>query len=180
MDASAKEAPAAVCGGCGEKARKGEVHRRGRCVPCYERWVRAKPVGLGATCAACGERRHDALRQFELPRTWLVLCGSCAARAEALVPPSQTVAGLKLRLHRERRWGDRRADAIGGPKRMRFGDERRDGERRVSERNWFDATEFAELVLELDAEFADEAEGYDPADGPVTGVHRMADFEGVS
>lgn len=191
MEANAKQLPRAICGACGEEARAGETHRRGRCLRCYETWVRAKPVGLGAICAACGERRNDGLRQFELPRTWVVLCHNCAARAEALVPPALTVAGLRLRVHRERRWGDRRSDG----KRVRFGDERRDGERRVSDRNLFDATEFAELVLEpygavrrrylddgsvevcLDAEFADSSESYDPADGPVTGVHRLADLE---
>jgi hypothetical protein len=172
------ESPA-VCGACGDEEEPNEPHRRGRCRRCYDRWVRARPVGLGAWCNACGDRRYGALRHFELRKTWVVLCGSCAQRAEMLDPLPFSVAGLRLKLHRERRWGDRRGEAVGAPKRMRFGNERRDGDRRVSERNILDATEFAELVLELDAEFADAQENEDPADGPITGVHRLVEIYGA-
>ncbi len=112
---------------------------------------------MNAFCNACGERRHASLRHYEMRRTWVVLCHNCSARAEALEPQPYSITGLRLRLSRDRRWGDRRAESVGGaiPLSRR---ERREGDRRTSDRNLFDATEFAELVLELEAEFADARE----------------------
>jgi|SRR5579871_5433654 len=166
-----------TCGACGERERPGDPpHRRGRCRRCYESWVRARPVGLGAFCNGCGERRHDSLRHYELRRTWVVLCHNCAARAETLSPQPYSIAGLRLRLLRDRRRGDRRAEAVGA-RRARATYERREGDRRTSERNILDATEFAEMVIELEAEFADDREGEASDDSPITGVHQLADLE---
>jgi hypothetical protein len=168
----------ARCGGCGEEEREGDPpHRRGRCRRCYEHWVRQRPIGLGAFCNACGERREGALRYYELRRIWVVLCHNCCARAEALDPQPYSIAGLCLRLHRERRRGDRRS--VGAIPRVLHG-ERREGDRRLSERNILDATEFAELVVELEAEFGDARDDGDEAlaldDSPITGVHQLADL----
>jgi hypothetical protein len=162
------------CGACGDEEREGDApHRRGRCRRCYEKWVRERPIGLGAFCTSCGERRVSALRYFELRRIWVVLCHSCSARAEALDPQPFSIAGLRLRLHRERRRGDRRS--VGAKKNVLSG-ERREGDRRLSERNLLDVTEFAELVVELDAEFADPRDDAASDEGPITGVHRLADL----
>ncbi|MSP61554.1 MAG: hypothetical protein EXR72_14690 [Myxococcales bacterium] len=164
------------CGGCGDAESARSPHRRGRCRRCYDAWVRARPVGLGAFCNGCGDRRREHLRHFELYRTWVVLCHTCAARAEAIAPLPLTVNGLRVRLLRDRRWGDRRAESVGAQRTVRGSGERRDGDRREGDREILDATEFAEMVLELEAEFADPAEDQDPADGPITGVHRLADL----
>jgi hypothetical protein len=178
MDSNA-EAAAPICGACGDRERAGDApHRRGRCRRCYENWVRERPVGLGAFCNSCGERRTANLRHYELRRLWVVLCHNCAARAEALDPQPYTVGGLRIKLTRNRRFGDRRAESVGGsPRTPAY--ERREGDRRTSERNILDATEFAELVLELEAEFGDVAEDLDPADGPITGVHKLIEPEAL-
>ena len=39
--------------------------RRGRCWICYVRWADARPVGLGAKCAICSDRRRENLRMVE-------------------------------------------------------------------------------------------------------------------
>jgi hypothetical protein len=93
------------CEMCG--ARVDEL-RRGRCWGCYQRWVESRPVGLGAACACCGERRHDFLRQVEILRAWVPMCHNCAARALKLSPVPPTLEGIRQRLQRDRRWGDRR------------------------------------------------------------------------
>ncbi len=167
--------PTATCGSCGEIERAGDpAHRRGRCRRCYEKWVRERPVGLGAACNGCGERRHACLRHFELRASWVVLCHNCAARAEALDPAPYSIAGLRLRLLRERRRGDRRAESVGA-RAYRILRERRGGDRRTSDRNILDATEFAEMVVELEAEFADEKEHVDDWEGPITEVRALID-----
>ena len=40
--------------------------RRGRCWGCYNRWAELRPVGVGARCVVCGERRRRVLRSIEL------------------------------------------------------------------------------------------------------------------
>lgn len=100
-----------VCGGCGQGASQ---LRRGRCAACYARWVRERPVGLGATCASCGDRRLAHLRHFELRGLWVVLCHNCCARADRLSALPRSVDGLLLCLRRERRQTDRRGAAAGG------------------------------------------------------------------
>src|SRR5437868_3971187 len=52
-----------ACGVCG--ARVTEL-RRGRCWGCYTRWGESRPVGKGAACAICHERRRSELRLMEL------------------------------------------------------------------------------------------------------------------
>ena len=93
------------CEVCG--ARVSEL-RRGRCWGCYQRWVETRPVGLGAFCACCGERRREYLRQVELLRAWVPMCHNCAARALRLSPLPPTLEAIRERLGRDRRWGDRR------------------------------------------------------------------------
>ena len=86
--------------------------RRGRCWGCYNRWVENRPVGLGARCCICGERRHDFLRTSELLGGWWPTCYSCSGRIHGLesIPPS--LEEIRIALDRERRGkqSDRRCE----------------------------------------------------------------------
>jgi len=113
-----------ACDVCG--ARVHEL-RRGRCWGCYSRWVDARPVGLGARCVVCSERRRRLLRSVELHGGWYPMCFACAGQAAALEPMPPTIAEIKDALQRERRSADRR---IGRPDNRVFRYERRVGERR--------------------------------------------------
>lgn len=132
------------------RARVREL-RRGRCWGCYSRWVEARPVGLGAVCRMCGERRRGYLRSVELFGSWSPVCHSCAARMAALEPLPRSVAGIRALLGRERRSSIRR---LGRPDGRVFPHERRGRERRADE---------VEIEIEVDL-------AIDPADslsGPV-------------
>jgi hypothetical protein len=158
-------APLVRCGGCGEPPAPGTTLRRGRCTRCYETWVRARPVGVGAACAGCGDLRLAHLRHFEIQLAtnvpggrWVVLCHNCVADAERLHPPARSIEGLRMRLARDRRWGDRRSESVGRPSVRAAANERRDGDRRRSLRDVFDATDLAyedldELIIELEADY---------------------------
>lgn len=82
--------------------------RRRRCWGCYSAWVETRPVGSGACCVFCGERRRAVLKQVELLRQWTVTCHNCAATALALSPMPESLDGIRERLSRERRDADRR------------------------------------------------------------------------
>jgi hypothetical protein len=142
------------------------VLRRGRCEACYLAWVKARPVGQGANCAGCNDRRRLHLRHYELGMRssapggrWIILCHNCSAVADAMKPVPKSVEGLKMRLQRDRRWaewGDRR------------GEWREDG---TDRRMVVDATHLAEELIEMVADYEDISE-QDLADiGDVTGIH---------
>jgi ribosome-binding protein aMBF1 (putative translation factor) len=116
------------CEVCGADVRE---LRRGRCWGCYTRWVEARPVGLGASCRFCGERRSTYLRSIELLGSWMPACHNCAARIATLEPMPPSVVGVREALKRERRDPDRRADRP-DPRTSPF--ERRGGERRHAAR----------------------------------------------
>ena len=82
--------------------------RRGRCWGCYSHWVEARPVGLGAKCAICSERRRRRLKSVELLGAWMPVCYTCSGRAATLAPMPQTVVGIRRALIRERRGDERR------------------------------------------------------------------------
>jgi hypothetical protein len=94
-----------------------QVHelRRGRCWGCYNRWAEARPVGFGASCRICGERRGSHLRSIELLGSWTPCWHNCAARVAALDPMPRSMAGLREALRRERRRSERRAATEGRP-----------------------------------------------------------------
>lgn len=117
-------APAHECDVCG--ARVHEL-RRGRCWGCYARWVDARPVGMGARCVICAERRRRMLRGIELHNAFLPMCFSCAGQTMALDPLPATITELKTALTRERRGVDRR---LGRADTRVFQYERRIGQRR--------------------------------------------------
>lgn len=118
-------APAHECDVCHAK-----VHelRRGRCWGCYARWVDARPVGAGARCVVCLERRRRLLRSVELLGAWHPVCFSCHGQAQTLEPMPATLTELRTILTRERRRTDRR---IGKADTRVFQYERRVGQRRV-------------------------------------------------
>jgi hypothetical protein len=101
--------------------------RRGRCWGCYTKWSEGRPVGLGAACVTCENRRRADLRMTELLGAWVPMCHNCSAHATRLSPMPQTLAELRTRHARERRPRDRRgvqADTRARP-RERRGLERR-------------------------------------------------------
>ncbi len=108
-------------------AKVGEL-RRGRCWGCYSRWVDAKPVGVGAHCTTCNEKRRRVLKSVELFGNWRPMCFSCAGQVLQLNPMPPTIAELKEALSRERRKKDRR---IGKADTRVFKYERRVGDRRA-------------------------------------------------
>lgn len=101
--------------------------RRGRCWGCYARWVEARPVGLGARCVTCHEKRRRFLKSVELFGSWQPMCFNCAGQVAMLDPMPRTIAALREAVSRERRRRDRR---IGKPDTRVFRYERRVGERR--------------------------------------------------
>lgn len=102
--------------------------RRGRCWGCYTRWVEARPVGLGARCVTCHEKRRRFLKNVELLGAWHPMCFNCAGQIAQLDPVPRTIAGLRDAVSRERRKRDRR---VGKPDTRVFRYERRVGERRA-------------------------------------------------
>lgn len=141
------------CGVCG--ARVTEL-RRGRCWGCYTRWGDARPVGKGAACAVCGERRRAELRLMELHGRTHAFCHSCSGQLARIddVPP--TMAAIRTLLTRERRGGERRGDDAVDHR--IFPRERRVGERRLPPRTGKDDTDphillpdFEDIVIEIEA-----------------------------
>jgi hypothetical protein len=107
-----------------------KVHelRRGRCWGCYARWVDQRPVGLGARCITCPEKRRRLLKSVELYGAWQAMCFNCAGQILHLDPLPPTVAELKAIVSRERRHLDRR-DGRSDSRVFQY--ERRVGERRL-------------------------------------------------
>lgn len=114
-----------VCEVCG--ARVSNL-RRGRCWICYIRWAETRPVGSGAACVVCNDRRLDNLRLMEFQNAWVPMCHNCGTRALKLSPMPHSIEGLRQRLNRDRRWSDRRGFL---PEARLSRRERRVGERRA-------------------------------------------------
>jgi hypothetical protein len=151
------------CSVCG-----GEVIelRRGRCWGCYTRWAESRPVGRGALCTICGEKRRDQLKLMEIHHRTLPFCHSCASRTARIDPIPETVEAIRLALRRERREGERRTGAVDH---RIFPRERRVGERREtpSVKGSHDTDphmllpDFGEVIIELqeaDMEFVEQTE----------------------
>lgn len=101
--------------------------RRGRCWGCYSRWVEARPVGFGARCVCCADRRRRLLKTVELYGVWQPMCFSCSGQVLTLDPMPANIAELKVAISRERRGPERR---FGKADTRIFRYERRVGERR--------------------------------------------------
>src|SRR5258708_25002795 len=85
--------------------------RRGRCWGCYTRWAESRPVGRGAVCTICQEKRRDQLKLIEILARTLPFCHSCAARTMRIDPLPETLDDIRVALRRERREADRRVGA---------------------------------------------------------------------
>lgn len=118
-------APLQSCEVCGAKVPE---LRRSRCWGCYARWTENRPVGLGATCAICHERRRDFLKSVELLGAWVPLCFNCAGRAMRLSPMPQSLDDIRRGMARERRRHERRS---GRPDTRVYTRERRGSDRRA-------------------------------------------------
>lgn len=127
--------------------------RRGRCWGCYARWVDARPVGIGARCVTCTEKRRRLLKTVELHAAWHAMCFNCAGQLLHLDPLPATLAELKLLVSRERRASDRR---IGKADTRVFQYERRVGERRSSREEYPIVDD--DMIIEV---FVEDAEGVD-------------------
>ena len=140
------------CGVCG--AQVSEL-RRGRCWGCYTRWGESRPVGKGAACVICHERRRSELRLVELQTKTHPLCHSCAGRIARLDNVPRTINAIRVLLDRERRARDRRGEEAVDHR--IFPRERRVGERRAPPRATGTSdtdphirlADFDEIVIEL-------------------------------
>jgi hypothetical protein len=112
--------------------------RRGRCWGCYTRWAESRPVGRGASCMACGEKRRAQLKLAEIQGRSLCFCHGCAAQVMRLAELPATVEELRHALRRDRRDDDRRHDKLDH---RIFPRERRVGERRGPMRDAFADTD---------------------------------------
>ncbi len=140
------------CDVCGAKVHE---TRRGRCWGCYNRWVDSRPVGYGAKCLSCGERRRRLLRSIELWGGWQAMCFACAGQVMTLNPMPDDVEALRRALTRERRAEDRR---IGKADSRVFRYERRVGQRRLLRDGECLALEddmILEITVDFDAEWDD-------------------------
>jgi hypothetical protein len=153
--------PCSVCGAAVTELR------RGRCWGCYTRWAEARPVGRGAACVVCGEKRRAQLKLVEIQRRSLPFCHGCAAQVMRLPDLPPTIEELRHALRRDRRVADRRT----GTKidQRMFPRERRVGERRGPVRDAFADTDprirmvdlpIDDVILELSG---DEVEEVEPA-----------------
>lgn len=135
---------------------RAKVHelRRGRCWGCYARWVDARPVGIGARCITCGEKRRRYLKSVELQGRWQPMCFNCAGQLLHVAPLPESLDELRALISRERRRVDRR---VGKPDTRVFQYERRVGERRAS-RSEYPAVD-DEMIIEVS--IADDDPGAD-------------------
>ncbi len=153
-------------------AKVGEL-RRGRCWGCYARWVDSRPVGFGARCVTCAERRRRVLKLVELHGGWSPMCFNCAGQVLQLDPMPPTLAALRDAVSRERRREDRRT---GKPDTRVFRYERRVGERRTVTEGYDRIDD--DMIVEVSFEAAapererDERDGRDAED--VTRIRSLA------
>ena len=139
-----RQTPLQTCHVCGAQT---PILRRGRCPVCYLRWAQQRPVGLGASCIICGERRYDHLQMVEFQLRWLPMCFSCSGRGFRLHPLPMTLDELRQRLERNRRDDERRFDA---PDRRIFQINRRGEERRSDEPpGGIECLDASDLIVEI-------------------------------
>lgn len=115
--------PCQVC-----RAQVSEL-RRGRCWVCYQKWSETRPVGRGAACEVCQERRRDNLRLVELHGRSVSMCHNCGTRVMRMDTVPATLDEIRVVLERERREDERRQ---GADDQRIFPRERRVGDRRAT------------------------------------------------
>ncbi|MBK9072271.1 MAG: hypothetical protein IPL79_14920 [Myxococcales bacterium] len=159
--AAAGPQPCEVCGG------KVNELRRGRCFSCYEKWADSRPVGYGARCVCCNERRRQVLRMVEFHTAWRPMCFNCAGQMYALLEMPANIEALREALGRERRAKDRRAER---PDTRVFRFERRVGERRDVRAESYELID-DELVIEVITDLEGDAGDMDFEEH--TRIHRV-------
>jgi len=127
--------------------------RRGRCWGCYSRWVDSRPVGLGARCVTCNEKRRRVLAMVELYGGWRPMCFNCAGQLLHLDPLPPNLAELRVAVSRERRRTDRRS---GKPDTRVFQYERRVGQRRIDREEYSSIED--EMIVEVSVEASDSVD----------------------
>jgi len=150
-------------------AEVGEL-RRGRCWGCYNRWVEERPVGIGASCTFCGERRRDRLRSLELLGAWVPTCHNCAGRTAKLSPMPTSIPEIRSVLTRDRRRRDRR---IGLNDNRVFQLDRRNDDRRLDYQGDEELTLVDDDMIVEIQELADAIVASRPANGELTGIRPM-------
>jgi hypothetical protein len=136
--------------------------------------VDARPVGLGAKCVLCPERRRRLLRSIELHGAWYPTCFSCAGQTMVLDPLPATIAEIKAALRRDRRGPDRRIGKIDS---RVFQWERRVGQRRAG-RFDEDAPIDDEMIVEITVE--DDLGPVKPVAIVTAGGHAEVDFDDLT
>jgi len=96
---------------CDVCATQTDSLRRGRCAPCYMRWSQHRPVGLGAQCVVCADRRCEFLQSVEFQQKWLPMCHNCSGRVARLDPVPKRLETVRELLRRDRREEERRFGA---------------------------------------------------------------------
>lgn len=114
--------PCQVC-----RAQVSEL-RRGRCWSCYQKWSETRPVGRGAACEVCSDRRRDNLRLVELHGRTVPMCHNCGTRVMRMETVPATLDEIRVVMDRERRDNERRAGSSTDqrifPRQRRVGDRR--------------------------------------------------------
>lgn len=147
--------PCQLCG-----AQVSEL-RRGRCWACYQKWTETRPVGRGALCEVCGERRRENLRVVELHGRFAPMCHNCGTRVTRMESVPETIDGIRQALDRDRREAERRGEGKDQrlfPRERRVGD-RRDGVPRSPSAGSEGLPSVEELIFELaddDVEYVDQ------------------------
>jgi len=151
-----------ACGTCGAQVIE---LRRGRCWGCYTRWVESRPVGRGASCTVCFEKRRDQLKLVELHGRTMPLCHGCGARIARMDDIPESIEALRGALRRDRRLADKRTGKLDH---RIFPRERRVGERRTPPRTAFSDTDpgrentmladMEEIIVELQTADMEEVE----------------------
>jgi hypothetical protein len=128
--------------------------------------VEARPVGLGARCTTCNEKRRRFLKTVELFGSWKPMCFNCHGVIGLLDPMPQTITLLKEAVSRERRKRDRR---WGKPDSRVFVYERRVGERRSERESELPLVD-DEMIIEVSIE-PDSGDGMDFED--ITAIREL-------
>ncbi|HSD89102.1 MAG TPA: hypothetical protein VLB44_16350 [Kofleriaceae bacterium] len=128
-----------------------------------------RPVGLGARCLTCSEKRRRFLKTVELFGGWRVMCFNCHGVAVSLDPMPPTISLLKEAVSRERRKRDRR---WGKPDGRVFVYERRVGERRSGRESDLPLVE-DDMIIEVTIE--DSPAGYEDFDQDITAIRSLVE-----
>jgi hypothetical protein len=124
-----------------------------------------RPVGAGAKCITCSERRRRLLKSVELFGRWQPMCFSCSGQVLSLSPLPATLADLKDAVSRERRCDDRRS---GRPDARVFQYERRAGQRRSGRLDEYPLVD-DDMIIEVIIDESIDIEFDDP-----TRIHQLA------